>query len=357
MRAVSIERVVPGMAVARSIIGANGEVLLAKGNNLNEHYICRLKELGILSLYVTDETIGDIEADDVISEQTRLAAKQMTKQAMHDIKVGAKFNAKKMSEVVENLIDEIMNSPNMVVCLVDIRAMNDYTFAHSVNVAVLSVVTGLAMGYARDKLRQLAVGALFHDIGKILINEEELAKYANIERDPSEDYKKHTNYGFDILKKVPNINLLSAHVGFQHHERMDGSGYPRGLKGAEINEFAKIVAVADAYDNLTSDLPNRPRMMPQSAIEFLTLNSSSWFDPFITKTFIENVAVFPVGTLVLLNSGEKGIVTRVNKRFPTRPFVRIIKDSNDKLIKPPYEVDLMEAHAYFLTKVISDDEL
>ncbi len=356
MRALSVDFVQPGMVVGKTIYGEHSKILLAKGVPLTEVFIRRLKELGVMSLYITDDNLGDIEVDEIISEQTRAEAVKLTGETFRNVKINTKMNVVKVGQIVDRIIQEILNKGNFIQCLIDIRALNTFTFAHCVNVAVLSLITGVGLGFARDKLKQLAVGALFHDIGKTGLPDDLLMKREALTAKEIVEVQKHAEAGFNILRKIEGISLLSAHVAFQHHECYDGTGYPRTLRDSGINEFARIVAVADCYDNLTSDRPGRMRLYPQHAIEYLILNSGTYFDPEIVRKFVHNVAFFPVGTPVLMNSGEKGVVVRAHKGFPTRPVVRVIRDREGEPVNPPFEVDLLDKHVYFLTGVLPEDE-
>lgn len=353
MRAVSIENVKPGMQVGRTIHGANGEVLLAAGVKLSQKYIDRLNELGIVALYIYNETVGNIEIDDVVSEKTRLEAMKVTKEVMSDIKINPAINVSKVNSVVNNIIDDLLTNKNMAVNLVDIRAMNDYTFGHSVNVAILSLITGIAMGYDQIKLRNLAAGALFHDIGKIMVSEEIVNKRKSFTEEEIEQVEQHPILGFDILRKIDGFSLLSAHVALQHHEKYDGTGFPRKIQGEEISEFARIVAVADFYDKLTTEI-NRERCTPFQAIEIIVADRGKSYDPKVVEKFIHSIAIFPVGTIVLLNTGEKGVIVKTHKLFPTRPKVRVLFDQEGDKIDPPYEIDLTQSSTYCISRVLEE---
>lgn len=355
MRAVPVEVVQPGMVVAKTIYGEQSKILLAKGVVLTGQFIEGLKAHGIMSLYVTDETLGDVEVPETISEQTRAETVNFTREAFNNVRMNKKINVQKVNQMVERIVEEILSRNSFMQCLVDIRALNNYTFGHNVNVTVLALITGIGLGFTRDKLKQLAVGAIFHDIGKIGLPEELLARAELTETEEAE-MRKHAEAGFEILRKIEGVSLLSAHVAYQHHEQFDGTGYPRSLRDSGINELARIVAVADSYDNLISDRAGKTRIYPQQAVEYLVLNSGVLFDPEIVKNFIDNIAIFPVGTPVLLNSGEKGVVIKAHKGFPTRPVVRIVKDRAGQPVIPPFEVDLMDKHVYFLTGVLTEEE-
>ena len=351
-----MDSVQPGMVVGKTIYGEHSKVLLAKGVALTERYIRGLKEHGIMSLYITVETLGGIEIDEAISEQTRLESVRLTREIFTNVKINTKMNIQKVTKMVDRIVEEILTRQNFVQSLVDIRALNNYTFAHSVNVTVLALITGIGLGYAHDKLKQLAIGALFHDIGKIMLPGYLMVKAGELTGDEAAELQKHAETGFELLRKIDGVGLLSAHVAFQHHECFDGTGYPRRLHSNGINEYARIVGVADSYDNLTSDRPGRPRLYPQQAVEYLILHSGTVFDPEIVKSFIDYIAIFPVGTMVSLNSGDRGVVVKAHKGFPTRPVVRIIKDRDGGTLNPPFEIDLLDKHVYFLTGALSEEE-
>lgn len=355
MRVLSINKVQPGMKIGRTIYGSNGDTLLNAGVELSTKYLDRLAELGITALYIQDESTDAIEIDDVVSEKTRLEAVKFIKEVMSNIKLHPSFDVKKVNEVVNNIINELLVNKDLVVNIIDIRAMNDYTFGHSVNVAILSIITGIALGLDQEKLKKLAAGALFHDIGKTVISEQIINNRGTLTEEEEELKQKHTLMGFEILRKIDGFSITAAHVALQHHERYDGTGYPRGLKGKEINEFARIVTVADLYDKMTSGGLG-PRCMPFQALELIMVNSGKFFDPQIIEVFMKIIAIFPLGTMVLLNTKEKAIITEISKKYPTRPRVRVIVNQEGKDIKPPYEIDLFHNTEYFITRVLEEGE-
>ncbi|PKM47501.1 MAG: HD-GYP domain-containing protein [Firmicutes bacterium HGW-Firmicutes-8] len=355
MRAISIEKAKPGMIVGKNIYNANGSVLLSQKAILTERYIDRLKSLGIMALYITSEYCDNLVFEDVISEKTRNETMAITRKSLKALKSSEKLHVRKVTDIIDRIIDEIIGSKDLLSSLIDIRALNDYLFSHSVNVAVLSLMTGLHLGIQQQKLRYLGMGSLFHDMGKIAFdnlykNQDEFIEF-------EEQVKKHTEYGFEMLRKTEGVSLLVAHIAFQHHEHFDGSGYPRGLAGEEISLLARVVAVASSYDNLTSDTPAKPRILPQHATEYLTVKSGTVFDPEVVKAFISNIALFPIGTLVLLNSGERGIVIKSHKEFPTRPLVKVVKDHLGQRVNPPFDIDLMKSPTSFLERVLEEEEI
>jgi len=355
MRVIPVDKVKPGMVIERAVIDANGNILLSKGVNIDEHYIKRIKELGIPALYIKDDKLGKVEYDEVISERTRLEALKVTKDVMKTIRLSNEFDLKKVNRVVDDLITELMSSKDLMVALVDMRAANDSGFYHSVNTAVLSIITGLSMGYDAKQLGQLACGALFHDIGIVMLPPELLNKKSPLTPQENELILKHPEIGFEILRNKEGVSLISAHVALQHHEKYDGSGYPRGLAGEEISEFARIVSIAAIYDNIMGSGNAVSPIFPPQAIEHLSTYSGKWFDPRILEIFIRTIALFPIGSIVLLNTGELGLVVKTRKKFPTRPVVRVFKNSAGIYLNPPFEVDLAKNPEYFIRNILLDE--
>ena len=246
MRRVSLEFIESGMVVGRSIYNSEGRPLLGVGMVLNEQYIKRLKELGIGAIFIKDSLFEQCEDPvDVISEQTRLEAINAVKEIYRSFESKKRISTTRISQAVNSLIDELLSKPEVVVNCVDIRSHDDYTFAHSVQVCVLSLMTGISLGFDKIQLKELGTGALTHDIGKTLIDRVLLNKPGKLTPKEYEMIKNHAQYGFDILRGDQQFSLFSAHIALQHHEFEDGQGYPRGLAGKEIHPYARIVSVAD----------------------------------------------------------------------------------------------------------------
>lgn len=357
MRAVPIEKVEPGMQVGRAIYGANGETLLASGVILTPRYIERLKELGIVVLYIYDESVGELQVDDVVSEKTRLEAIKVTKETMASIRLNPALNLASINETVNDIINELLNNRDMMVNLVDIRAMNDYIFGHSVNVAILSLITAITMGYDKDKLRILGAGALFHDIGKTAVPENILIKDTPLTDTDDELFQKHTTIGYNILRKIESLGLQVAHIALQHHEHYNGTGYPYKIRENEINEFARIVTVVNLFDRLTSARTSHARLSLLQAIELIIANSGKIFAPEVVEQFIHTIALFPVGTQVMLNTQAKAVVVETFKKYPTRPRVRVLVNAQGNRIKPPYEIDLASNLELCIIRILEEGEI
>jgi len=348
-----LDKVKVGMITERAVWDIDGKLLLGKGTKIDGGYLKRLKEIGVPALYIFDEKIGKVEYEEVLSERTRMETLNVTREVMQNVRLNSGFDILKVNQVVNDLITEMMTSKELIVSLIDMRTANDAGFYHSLNTTVLSVITGMALGYNAKKLKQLACGALFHDIGIVLLPPELINKKTPLTPEENAQVMKHTELGFDILRKKNEVSLLSAHVALQHHEKFDGTGYPRGVARREISELARIVSITAIYDNLVSISSASRQVFPHQAVEYLSSYSGKWFDPDILQVFIKTIALFPVGSTVLLNSGDVGLVSKANQKLPTRPTVRVYKDHQGISLNPPFEIDLAKNHDYFIKDIIN----
>lgn len=358
MRRVKIQELNFDMVVARNIYDSDGRILLHAGVELNQNYVNRLGQMGISSVYIRDEFDScNIPIPDVVSEETRIETVKIIKQNFECLEHDRKINTRSIKRMVDNIIDELLANYNVLVNLNDIRSFDDYTFAHSVNVCILSIMTGMTMLYHDLKLKELGIGALLHDIGKTKIDKQILNKTETLTREEFTEIKRHTEYGFEILRSNDDISLLAAHVAYQHHERWDGKGYPRQLAGDHIHTYARIVAAADVYDALLADRPYRPSYSVHQAITILKNMSGIYLDADCVSALISNIAIYPIGSLIELNTGEIGIVVDTNKESPTRPIIRIIIDNNRHRIVRQHEIDLSKLSTIIITKALTDEDI
>jgi len=340
MRLVDLDFVREGEILGKPIYSAEGKILLGEGVVLTEEYLDRLREMEISSVYVADERFADVEINDVVNPLNRMEAIKATREAIEQIKEGKNLIPAKMNKVVNSLVDDLLSNERILVNMVDIKSLHDYTFNHSVNVATLSIIIGISLGYDQVKLRNLGVGALLHDIGKTRVPSEILHKKGSLTPEEFEEVKKHCEHGLDIIRENRELSILSAHIAYQHHERYDGSGYPRGLQGEEITEMARIVSIAHVYDALMSDRPYRKRVLPHQAWEYIMTYAYIQFDHQIVSHFLKHVAPYPNGSIVQLNTKEKAVVVSQNIDCLLRPVVRVY-ECQGKPVSRPFHYDLV----------------
>lgn len=352
MRRILLENISSGMTLAKPLYSADGLVLLNAGLELTERYVRRLKEMDITYIYIEDDLTQGIDIPDVVSEQARVESIASAKKLMEKVKLGKNIDASSAKKTTNTLVDELCRNHGMLMNFVDMRARTDYLYGHAVNVCILSIMTGISLGYDEIRLRDLGVGALLHDIGKILISQDILNKNGRLTASEIEEIKKHPWLGFEILRKNPDISLISAHCAFQHHERYDGTGYPRGLKGKDIAEYAHIIAIADVYDALTADNTFRPAVSVYEALSIILKAGGTYFDQEIVNRFAENIAVYPIGSVVRLNNNEIGVVVDLSKEYKTRPIIRIFTDQNNRQINQLIEIDLSKNPRLYIADVV-----
>lgn len=341
MRYVHIDGVEPGQYLGRTIFSANGTVLLSEGVQLTVYMITTLKRIGVTMVYIKDKQFDDIEIPEIISEETKRVVMQRMGETFDSIRSGKEFKTKYLHQSIDHLLEEIMANKEVLVQLSDIRTKDNDMYIHAINVCMMSVLIGINMGLSTSQLRELAVGALLHDVGKLeLITDDESG-------DPR---KHHTWRGFEVLKQKRELSLLVAHVAFQHHETIDGEGMPRRLSKDEIHLYAKIVAVANTYDNLLFDLTDGRRLLPHDACERIMALAGKKLDHEAVVHFLRVVSVYPTGTSVRLSTKETGVVVGQHRGLPGRPVVRVVKNVTDELeVK---EVDLAKHTTVFIDSVL-----
>lgn len=350
------------MKVGRPVYNSRGQLLLAAGTVLNRRNILRLKSLGIPALYIDDGLLPDVTVDDVISDDIRVQAMRQVRRLLEaetqDLPVGrAIVKVREMAQTVNEIIDQLLNHASLVVNLVDIRSLDDYTFGHSVNVCVLSLLTGITLGYNRAKLFHLGMGALLHDVGKVRIPREILNKPGSLTREEFNVVKQHTVYGYEMLQRLPDVSPMAARIAYQHHERHQGQGYPQGLREDEIHEFARITAVADVFDALTADRVYRRAFPVHEAYEMIAGSGNFLFDFNVVRAFLQNVAAYPTGTIVALSNGEIGVVVETRRGLTPYPRVRILFEAGGTPVTEVRERFLAEERTVTVVRVLDEGEL
>ncbi|WP_407314744.1 HD-GYP domain-containing protein [Desulfosporosinus sp. SB140] len=229
------------------------------------------------------------------------------------------------------------------------------TFVHSINVALLTAVTGMNLGYKDRKLKDLTLGALLHDLGKLRIPKEILNKPDNLTNEEYNIIKQHPQLGVEMLNNIRLLPSVIASVK-EHHERWNIKGYPHGLAGNNIHLAAQIVAVTDVYEALTADRPYRQGMPPYQALEMILAWSGRDFNPRVVQAFRESLILYPENSMVTLNTGEIGVVVAVTRQFPTRPLIRLLFDSDGRFYNEEVYLDLLQNLTRFIERVEFKEE-
>ncbi|HSV30482.1 MAG TPA: HD-GYP domain-containing protein, partial [Atribacteraceae bacterium] len=323
---ISIRNLKPGMRIGYPVVREDGVILLRDGIPLTAQFINRLREMGFEYVYIRDNRCKDYNLEETISHETRRKALQTLHDTFYQTVRGARVSLQTVTRLVDEIIDEIFSVKRSVVSLVQLRQHDDSVFAHSVNVAALSVYLGKFLGMDRKELRILALGAIMHDLGKMKIPAAILNKNGQLNVNEWSDIEKHPAWSAEILlENLPEHDECIT-IALQHHERLDGSGYPYGLAEEDIHFLSRICACADVYDALTVDRPYRKRFSYAEALEYLMGNAGRLFDVQVVTTMVRHIAPYPVGETVRLSTGEIAVVVRLNEGLPIRPLVRILQD-------------------------------
>lgn len=349
MRYVPIDCVEEGMILAKTLYGAMGEVLLREGTTILNSYISKIRKLGYAGMYINDSISEDIEVEEIVSEELKMQTIRQVKNFMV-LKNNNPKEIQKSYEGLEDLmnqmVDEIASNKDMIVNMIDLKVASNYTFYHSVNVCVLSIVLGVAMGLNKDELYLLGMSSLLHDMGKIFTPDFILNKPGKLTPDEFAIIKKHPGDGYTYVKKKLDVHT-KVYVGIHdHHERFDGSGYPDKKSGKEISLFGRIISVTDVYDALTSDRPYRKGVLPSEGMEYIMGAGGTIFDLDIVKVFSNKIAPYPVGTCVNLSNGSAAIVVENYQHFCLRPLVKVISENGNRV--EPYLINLRDS-SYDLT--------
>ncbi|MGO0059960.1 HD-GYP domain-containing protein [Brevibacillus fluminis] len=352
MRYVSIEQVEPGDVLYRSIYTSDGLTLLQADMQLTVGMINKLRRFGVTMLYIKDPLTDDVKMEDVLTESTRKEAISNLSTAMQCVQTGKSIDLRGIQKTSTNIIDELLKNRKVLVNLADIRTNDNHLFIHSLNVCMMATVMGISLGYNMNQLKELAIGALLHDIGKVSKDDEDAANGELGEQ-------HHAWVGFNLLRRKYEMSIVSAHVALQHHEWVNGKGEPRGLVGAEIHDFAKIVAIANYYDNLISPFSAEEETLhPYEACEKIMALANFRFDHEMVIRFLRSVATYSTGSSIKLSTGEVGVVIDQNRGLPTRPVVRVIKRDKpaSKRMDEEHEVvdiDLSTETTIFITGVLT----
>lgn len=351
MDKVRIEQVCPGMVLGKHIYRPSGAILLGAGTVLGKEYIDRLKYLGVPSIYIKDRYTDQIDVPQIVAEATRLKTKNAMREVFRNVESNCMINLGTTRLLVGTIINEITNHDQVMVQLNDIRSYDDEVFGHSVSVGIMSIMMGVIMGYSEPDLLNLGMGSILHDIGKVTIAPTILNKPGKLTDKEFEVIKGHSVSGFKILRDIDDSNMFAANIALQHHERFDGSGYPKGLKDQLIQQYARITAIADVYDAVTSDRIYRPAFSSLEAIKILTEGAGSLYDPKVLTGFVKHVAVYPVGSIVELNNREVAVVVKTTVSEPERPVVRVVLDKNLQNVN--HLVDLQRDNSREIVRILN----
>jgi len=359
IKRIPIDKLEVGMYVTEQTENLTENELRAKGFIKRDETLNKLKSKGIKELYIDVSRGKDspfalpLESDSTPSQhkvslkKERARAEKVYREArgiigniIKDVKVGNPIDVAPIEALAEDINNSVLNNPNALLCLSAIREKDKYLLEHSINVGILMGIFSKSLGYDREVVHQLVTGALLHDIGKIRVPSEILNKPGKLTPEEWIEMKRHVAYGESVLQNSQGITEIAMSICGTHHERLDGSGYPMGLKDQEISVYGRLAAIVDVYDAMTADRVYHKGKSPADAISFLLTLGDHHLDKGLVYEFIRCMSLYPVGTLVELSNGKLAVVISMNTLRPDKPLVKAFYNLRHKHHETPKEINL-----------------
>ncbi len=260
---------------------------------------------------------------------------------MENIKFGGEIEKGPVGDLVGNIVNSVFRNQDALVALGRLRKSDEYVYNHCMSVCVLMSSFAKHLGIDSGLIKEIGIGAMLHDIGTVKISEDILRKKTSLSEEEYEEIKKHVNFGHTLLQQTDGITDVSLLAVSEHHERLDGSGYPYGLKGDEISQYGQAMAIVDVYDALTTKRCYKRKIPPTEAMKMLYEWGGRQFSKELVEKFIRSIGIYPVGSLVRLESGLLGVVINHCENSLVKPVVRIIYNTlTQSNIAIPYDIDL-----------------
>lgn len=369
---IDVNELLCGMVLGENIMNDAAFVLISEGLILNKKIIDKIYSLGLTEVAIRvdddhtvdrmNEEILDIEEKRSINieallntkvnqqeiVETRAVAIDIIKDTLVNVSSRGSLDVERLRAIVTIIIDQIFENEDIISSLYQLKGIDEYAFEHSLNVTVQAIITGIYLGFNKNRLIKLGIGAILHDLGKMLIEDEILNKPGKLSEDEFKIMKKHSELGHKIAKRISGIEQESLDVILSHHERIDGKGYPLGLKGDQLSVYPKIVAVADVFDALTSDRVYGKKVKDLVAMSYIVEGINNHFDYEVTKKFVIAMAIFPKNLKVKLSTGDYGAVIKHNRG---KPVVKVLIDSSGNAVQGYFEIDLETNPSVFITDI------
>lgn len=326
----------PGMKIDQSVEDRLGRSLVSSGAILDDYIIQSLLKLGIMNVYIRIEIDdNDLPVSSVAQKNIdRLFTDDRSKVKLSDsvrkrVSEGVQYIynntdsgqlASATNSIAKDLIDAIDSNDAIAIDINELKTSDEYTFKHSVDVATISMILAKQLGLSQKEIYEIGVAGLLHDIGKTKIPPEILNKPGKLDDSEFAVMKQHSVFGYKMLRDNPEFSTEIPLAVLQHHEKMNGKGYPLGAAKPQITPYAKFLSVADIYDALVTERPYKKAFSQRTAVEIM-MSMTNELDMTALKSFLESMILYPVGTVVELSNGEKAKVVKNNPHYILRPVV------------------------------------
>lgn len=351
MRSIPTNLLKGSEVLGETLYTSRGKLLVKEGTKLTDLLIKKINSNKIFTVYIHDEH-SDNQISRIIDQSLRLQGIEIIRELFNLASMNKDILEihNKLSEYADDVLYETSTIKNQQIEYIDIKNLDDYLYSSSLNTAILAILIAWQAKVPRDMVKQVFLGAIYHDIGLALLPPEVINKKHELSLEEKMMILMHPAKGHEFLKSKTYISAYVKAITLQHHEHIDGSGYPNRKKNDEIHLYAHIVGIADIYDAMTSDKPYRMAVSPNEAIEYIVGTSGTHFPHDITSIFAKKINPYPVGSLVKLSDNMIAVVDEVHDGFPLRPSVRIITK-----VAGIYEyipLNLMENNSIIIEKMV-----
>lgn len=275
-----------------------------------------------------------------VAEQAHASLEAGVREVMDGLRTAGKIDAERLRESVDTMLDSITRNPDTLPWVMEMRRKGDYIYQHGLACSIWAAAFGRHLGYDRDDLRELAIGALLCDVGKVRLQADLLEKTGPLDHPELQKLRGHVEHSRAIVAETPGLSRTVVEIVAHHHERHDGSGYPDALQGTAIPMFARIAGLVDSYDAMVSQRPYARSRSPHQAVMELYEGRDRLFQAELVEQFIRTCGVYPTGTLVELSDGRVGVVMSVNTLKRLRPCVMLLLDADKAPFQDFQVVDL-----------------
>lgn len=350
MKLMKLEELKGDEILARSIMTEDYKELLSEGIKIKKEYIPKLKAIGIREIYVKDK-IANLETLAILREDVNENCKMKVQDIISRHTYQGNDEMMEIGKTAKNIITTILEDDNVVEQIYDIKERSADLYEHCISMCTIATLIALKMDISREKVYEISVGCLLHELGlRYIVLDIDNIDLNDFSNQDLAEFKKHPLYGYEAVKNADWMSKTSKEILLCHHEFLNGEGYP--LHTSELSMPIKIASVCDYFDEHICGIACK-RMKVHEVIEFIKNERGILFDENVVDTLINFIAAYPTGSEVITNEKEKAVVIRQNKGFPERPVLQIIEDKEGKPVKNVVIKNMLEYNYLFIDEVLN----